>query len=181
SMNISGATAVQGIRGTALSFNGDTQYAAVNNISPFASGGDLTLASWIRLDSLKYAFIADLPGFYFFRSVSGSIDIYVSPTAIIPGGAIKTNTWYFVVATYSSTAHMIVLYIDGKEVSRLGSIPSLTISSPIYLGNYRSPNSSYDCRCTIDEFSLYTESLSVAQIEKLYAEGAPRHYLAFKP
>jgi len=97
-------------------------------------------------------------------------------------GLLQTNNWYFVTMTFNNSGDRIIhLYSNGKEVSydrQIACSGSLSLS-------YGSRNqeigkdfaSSYYFNGLIDDVHIYEEALNLAQVKKLYVEGASKHGL----
>lgn len=170
-----------GINGTGLSFLG-AQYARTSNLStkPLLTNSTWTLATWIKLTSVGGSqFFMSLGRPYFYINTTGRVaitwwDSSGTNRSIVSGATLKTNSWYFVVATHSG--NRTIIYIDGKEVGRDSTNNSQTpLSSQLYLGNHAYFPWNSPCNCSLDEARLYSESLTASEIQRLYAEGKDSH------
>mgnify|MGYP001558207045 CR=1 FL=1 len=178
-----------GVNSGGLSFSG-TQYAITTNSSALLPPTikNWTMATWVNPTSISsyriflsfsYPYLGTYLGKFGvgFRTSTGANDI--SNTGLSETTVRSLNKWYFVVATYSNNTQTLILYVDGKEVNRLSNRILLDASnSQLVIG--RDSNGSNNCLCSIDDVRIYTESLSVAQIEKLYAEGVATHSIVLK-
>lgn len=104
--------------------------------------------------------------------------------AATPGGAtlcigkILFDKWHHIAVSYDSPN--IKVYMDGHLTNEQDVSPNIFI--PLFheykVGINRATDDVAMFNGLIDEVSLYKESLSSAQIQKLYAEGAKRHKIA---
>lgn len=98
-------------------------------------------------------------------------------------GLLQINNWYFVTMTFNNSGDRTIhLYLNGNEVAYTaktacsGNLSLLYGSSNQEIG--KDFANAYYFNGFIDEVRIYTEALSSAQIEKLYAEGLKRHTFA---
>ena len=92
----------------------------------------------------------------------------------IPANSM-VNKWSNVAVSWNATAGSIILYINGAEIVSSAYSPAVLSQLGFCVGG--------DCRGSnlngyLDEFRVYSQSLQTAEIEKLYAEGLPKHVLA---
>ena len=80
------------------------------------------------------------------------------------------------------TTGSVVEYMNGKEVASSSSYGGTNFISTDYPGPYSfcigSDCGGSDMNAVIDSFRVYSESLQTGEIEKLYAEQAPKYFLA---
>jgi len=102
-------------------------------------------------------------------------------------GTIVSNKWVYVVTSWDGST--IRTYIDGKLSKSfttntaghlLSSGPTGTSQIMTNIGNYYYPGDTRRFNGYIDDVRIYSQAVGIAQIEKLYAEGAPKHNLAFR-
>ena len=94
------------------------------------------------------------------------------------GGSISRGKWGHIVWTVDRSAGLIKSYANGKyngetDISGLGSISN---TDPLFIGSMTT--NYYTGK--IDEVRIYSEALSSAQIQKLYAQGVKRHNIAYE-
>jgi len=114
--------------GTALSFDGDGDYVAVDGGVDALAGDSLTAQLWIRADKLAgwNALLTqndkDNNGYYFYI-VNGSPAFYVveSPTyaQAVSSEALNADKWYHVAATNDGSE--LKIYVDGQLVADASS------------------------------------------------------------
>lgn len=89
------------------------------------------------------------------------------------------NRWVFVAAVfYNGDITKSKLYIDGEEqkmASLRGTPGTASVSSGGFVGS--GPNG-YRFGSKIDDVRIYTSSITVAEIERLYYEGLPKYAIA---
>lgn len=185
--------------GNCMKFNstnwGATYYATSAANSPLnICGGSFTIAAWIRNDindisvySRLYAnFTVDyFCGYSLIRYGYSKVKLSLSNSDLISSTSLNLGEWYFIAVTYKVTGANLgnaAIYINGKK-DNSGTIianywQKYTGSSgaTFYVGG--GSNSISVSNATIDDFYIYSESLTSAQIQKLYAEGAEKRGLA---
>ncbi len=188
--NFTNSSAVPGINGQALSFDGVddnivvTQNSVLNNITD-----DITISLWMKTTSNTEVFIDDTfiskdvggcgsgVNDWFANLKSGKIEFWTSGskcTLVTSNSAVNNNSWHHVVMTRERTSGIHKIYIDGnidKEsgVENTGSIGNnvdlvigaLTTSSKYFPG-------------VIDEVRIYNRALSASEIAEQYRAGAAR-------
>ncbi|MBU2539862.1 prepilin-type N-terminal cleavage/methylation domain-containing protein [Patescibacteria group bacterium] len=171
--------------GVALNFNGSSN-AAICGSSPSLniSGDEITIEAWIYKQpstgtryvlaksganwwSYQYALVNY--GKYIFLNLNGKL-------AGNSGEVISDNRWYHVTVTYNrnKTSNQVRYYINGAEVS------SANYSTPITPNNYPlrigrgGMVTAYFFKGNLDEIRIYGKSLTLAQIQQHYVEGAKK-------
>jgi len=188
-----------GIPNSAYSFDGMNDYLFVNDADQTGLdlAGDFTIAFWVYLDYLggqavsKYDWYTSQRNYTCeMRSVSGRINLTVSSDGTdTPGQILYSNTeintlpvgeWVHLVVTFAIESASVSIYKDGGAipvglVSTTGLGPSLHNSdAPFSIGaTYRNnvPQEFLDGK--IDEVSVYSRTLSEAEIQELYNESGP--------
>jgi hypothetical protein len=94
-------------------------------------------------------------------------------------GALKSNTWQNI--TLSVNGSNGTLYLNGNQIGTLtgctGMTPTPLTPSLITIGD-NDNGGDIVFTGSIDDLYIYTQSLSLNQVQKLYALGAPKHGLA---
>ena len=165
--------------GCSLYFNND--YVQVSNSSSL-NPKKITMEAWVY--PLAYRYYADIiskryPAQYILRfySTTGRIqgNIYANGwrACTTPAGKeAPLKKWTHLIQTYDGKTGKV--YIDGKlscTYSYTGTINSGT--APLRIGLY-SPGSEYFYGY-IDDVRIYSEALTSAQIQTLYAQGLKKH------
>lgn len=170
-------------RGTAYSFNGAITLSSVNNNIFNTSNSGLTYMAWIKpgpppsfMTVMSTVFVSGGPG-------GGSLEHYfgVTSTKLLyfsgTGGAITGNTilgsdkWYHIAVSVNQDGHP-TLYLDGQVEAQNSSVTIVgTPLTDMYIGGYNGPGNKFVG--VIDEVHFYNRSLGVAEIQQIYAEGAP--------
>ena len=177
---ISGATWVPGYIGSALSFNGTTNYVKTVGI-PFASA--FSVSAWVNpavATQTVYARIAETQyndGLYLGMNVNGTkYKFIVNGAAGATGtcgaaygcaeGGTVSSGWHLVTGTYDgSTA---ILYVDGTQVASETFTAPVSISLPLYIGRYFGA-SGYAWNGIIDDVRLYSRVLSATEVSAIYS------------
>ncbi|MCW1892553.1 MAG: prepilin-type N-terminal cleavage/methylation domain-containing protein [Candidatus Uhrbacteria bacterium] len=159
--------------GCSLNFNGTNQV-----IIPNASlGPQQTRAMWIYI-------VGPVSGnqMFFDEGVgnNNAMSIYLSRVRTITTAAyildsnatVTNNKWYFLVSTFDGSR--LNLYIDGTLDKSIAAGPAVP-TSPITLGNYGG-GGAYRFTGYLDDVRVYNRALTSMEIQKMYAEGAPRHF-----
>jgi hypothetical protein len=89
---------------------------------------------------------------------------------------LQTNTWYFIAATYDSSAKTVHLYINGVDDGATvysGTVPAslfINTSEHVVIGD--TVNGSFaNFNGQIDDVRIYNRALSAAEIAALYGGG----------
>ena len=167
---VSGATWVPGYIGSALSFNGTTNYVKTAGI-PFT--GAFSVSTWVNpavITQTAYARIAETQynnGLFLginsggtkykfiVNGGSGATGTCGAAYGCSEGGAVSSG-WHLVTGTYNGTT--AVLYVDGVQVATDTFNAPAGISLPLYIGRYFGSNG-YGWNGAIDEVRLYNRAL----------------------
>jgi len=190
-----------GFNGGGMSYNNNGQYSLI--FSPLDTG-TWTWAVWIKptvIDTTgEEVFLSEgngvtssfelNHGYPLVTLMSGTMPSSIY-NAIIPSGPLPPLTsgkWYFLAVTHvnhrSDAGGTTVIYQDGREIARdtVDNTVAGTGHIPFIVGNYQSVTwggaTFYQCKCTLDEIRIYSESLSSAQIERIYADAVADHAFA---
>jgi hypothetical protein len=174
-----------GIRGSALKFDGENDYALVQN-SPSLNPEYLTLEAWVYLDELKgQAIVRKDPSYWFGVSNKGQIafQLYINESwqgswSFTPA-LLKPEKWYYIAVTYDGL--YMRAYLDGVLVQVSSYIPGTIDPSEtdISIGADVSRNTNF-FNGTIDEVRIYSRALSDDEIWQHYVKHADG-YIDFEP
>ncbi len=163
--------------GTAISFSGSGRMSAPDS-STLNPEEEITISAWINQEAvvgydhflykyLQYWMIVNNGKPRFMLRFGGSA------TVVESSNSIEIGKWYHIVGTYDGSK--IKIFVNGEEVAsvdKTGTIDTTTNSFNITGVNY--------FKGKIDEVRMYGKGLSSAQIQKLYAQGAKRHNIAYE-
>lgn len=169
----------QTVYGTALLFNGTTQYAKTA-ANPSTATDNFTIAAWVKPTALntqlKFFSNGDTgasgTGYSLRMNSSNILGIdYEYVAAIDSAVTAVAGTWYHLAAV--RTAGTTQLYVNGVAS---GSTSASTPYSPIFWASVGcesddSGNPSLYSACTIDDARIYDRALSAAEITVLYNYG----------
>ena len=177
---VSGATWMAGYIGSALSFNGTSNYVKTASI-PFTN--TFSISAWVNpaaITQTAYARIAETQynnGLYLGMNASGTKYKFIvnsgsgatgtcgAAYGCAEGGAVSSG-WHLVTGTYNgSTA---ILYVDGLQVATETFNTPAGISLPLYIGRYFGANG-YGWNGAIDEVRLYNRGLSASEVAAVYS------------
>lgn len=184
---IHGVSHTDGIIGSALSFNGISDYVDCGTDGSLNLQSTLTIEAWVKPDSLSetyqnvivarntsyWLFISTAEKLAFLRFKDGLYD------AVDTDVNIPTGTWTHVAIAYdSSVSSEVKFYINGqlnKEVSLDGPIDSS--GSALEIGNCVSLHPFHGI---IDEVKIYSQALSTAQIQQSYVQGVAKYGIVLR-
>ncbi|MEY2580496.1 MAG: large repetitive protein, partial [Ilumatobacteraceae bacterium] len=176
---------VAGRHGTALRFNGTTDYGLVANNGNLSITGPITLTAWIKPERLATQYIVkkakqgaangyelslSSAGKVFFRlNEAASLNTYrVDSTSSYP---INGTTWMHVAATYDGTT--MRLYINGVQEATVAG-PASILSNSQALGIGAQGDGLSPLQGTIDEVRLLARAMTATEIQALLGtNGAP--------
>jgi prepilin-type N-terminal cleavage/methylation domain-containing protein len=110
-------------------------------------------------------------------SIQGMLGSYTNDTAISNASA-PIGQWTHILVSWGSGKTQF--YLNGKLDSSLAQLPLGFFAKgsgvgEITIGSWFGNNSLVGA---VDEYAIYTQSLQTAEVEKIYAEGLPKHQLA---
>lgn len=98
----------------------------------------------------------------------------------LPAGTM-TNKWTDVALSWSTTAGSILLYVNGVQAAS-STYTSATVATltgtPLFVFCVGGDCAGTNLVGYLDEFRVYSQSLQLGEIEKLYVDGLPRHQVA---
>lgn len=161
--------------------SGSSQYQSIGDNAVLSITGSLTLAAWIRPESVSagtYNIIAKWDGsnesYRLYQSADELVlEIESNNTLTTVAANLAASTWYHVGATYDSASSTGKIYLNSSEQSTTtaGTIPSSIgdDGGAFHIGAEdanNTPKNFYDG--IIDEARVYNRSLSSAEISQLY-------------
>ena len=168
----------------AMEFNGTDEYIEVPNDSSLQLTDKLTLSCWIKASNVSATnsiidkFYDGVDRSYLLRISGTRVKLYLGNTdgSSAPeyqsSSTLSNNVWYHVVTTFSSTDNEVKIYINGSldsTHSKTDLISSnneeLRIGTGYNLANYFNGK--------LSNCSIYSSSLTSAQVTTLYNEGKP--------
>ncbi|MFA6459257.1 MAG: LamG-like jellyroll fold domain-containing protein [Candidatus Paceibacterota bacterium] len=175
---------VEGINGSALRFDGSTNYAY--SATSMVVDRNWTMSAWVMpaVSSASTKIYAS----YSLPYMAFSTVFFVSWYANTGGSsscAQKTmydtapraiNKWYHVVGTHNGTTGVTELYVNGKKAISNSGTYECPRTATLYLGSHS--GGSYRFDGTVDNVRVYGYTLSTAHIERMYAVEAPHHVYA---
>jgi len=179
-----GAGWATAIKNNGLRLDGINGYAALP-AGVMNGVNDFTIATWVRVDaSVNWGRIFDFgsgtTNYMFLSPKSGSNTVRYSITTgsgeqqINSRSALSKDNWHHVVVTLSGNVG--ILYIDGAEAGRNSNMTlrpsSLGNTTQNWLGRSQWPSDPY-LTGMVDEFRIYSRSLSAAEISALFYEFPP--------
>ncbi|MGW5098782.1 LamG-like jellyroll fold domain-containing protein [Streptomyces nodosus] len=179
---------VEGVKGTAVHFNGTDGYASTDLPAVNTSGG-FAVSAWVKLDKIPDT-TADValapgnnaPGFelYYSTTYGWSFNQYKSDDA---GGGlvraaqgdtsqVKSGTWTHLVGAYSSTDHLLELYVNGKLVNSVPYSTPWEARRGLQVGGKNLTGTAMSFfPGTIDELQIFDKPLTVNEVATLNAKG----------
>ena len=88
-----------------------------------------------------------------------------------------TNKWTNVAVSWNAVKGSIIIYVNGAQVATSAYASAILFPNQTAFcvgGDYAGDN----VVGYLDEFRVYSQSLQTGEIEKIYAEGLPRHEVA---
>ena len=176
-------------KGYALSFDGD-DYVNCGKKENLNITQELTISAWIKYTGIGMAWpgvlarrVANVSG-YSIRISQSNLKPYFQTSGIDGEGfyswesAIQLNVWQHIAVTYNVSSEKVITYLNGSIDHIFDRKFNITGgSNTFYIGTYAA---AWFFNGTIDEVRIYSETLTSAQIKKLYVEGAEKRGLGVK-
>ncbi len=94
---------------------------------------------------------------------------------------MPTNAWSMMVMSVDSANQTASIYLNGRLAWKTATCSIASYNANVLgIGSYLGTAAAAPFHGNIDDARVYTTTLSLSQIEKLYAEGLPKHSLAMK-
>jgi prepilin-type N-terminal cleavage/methylation domain-containing protein len=166
-----GVTFSSGKLNQAGSFDGVDDYIKTSSGPSLNIAKEITLSAWINTTTLSgHDIILSRGNPYISRNGDDAFfRIHINGTGRSLRGTtrLKTNTWYYIVATFDGT--LLKIYLDGElenSVSFPGPITCCT-NNPYDIGRNRN-NNNYAFPGVIDEVRVYNRALSGLEVKSIY-------------
>ncbi|MFD3908828.1 MULTISPECIES: LamG-like jellyroll fold domain-containing protein [unclassified Streptomyces] len=174
-----GSSWAPGVKGSALAFDGDGQYA--QSTGPVVdTTKDYTVSAWATLNALpgNYATVVSQDG----RRTENPFYLQYGQGAFAfstPGGkrarleiTPETGRWYHLVGVREGDA--ITLYVDGEPAATTEAGPADVSTGPLAVGRARYDGASTDFwNGSVDEVGVYDRALSAEEVSALHGRQRP--------
>ena len=184
---VHGASWVAGQVGTALSFNGSSNYVQIPNSDSLRIPDQVTAEAWIRPTGFNFADQNTIIGkwkdsgsdethnfnYYLGLRHNGLATFYVGINGVIygiDGPYLTLNQWYHLAGTYDGST--IRLYVNGSLAASLAMPGTLwTGATDVYIG--AAPDGPFPryFQGQIDEAAIYHRALTLQEIQLHYQYG----------
>jgi hypothetical protein len=171
-----GTTWTSGVRGSALKFNGQGQYAQTTG-PVVDTTKDYSVSAWVTLDSLpgNYATVVSQDG----RRTENPFYLQYGQGAFAfstPGGnrarlvtKPELGRWYHLVGVHDSASKSIKLYVDGRLVATTASGPADVSTGPLSVGRAKFAGANTDYwNGAVDQVHAYDKALTAEEVSALY-------------
>ena len=175
---------VAGLAGSALRFDGGSEYVTVADDAAVDLSGSVTLAGWVRPERvgtqyvIKKAAAGSVDGYELSLASSGRVFVRfnqasskntyrVDSTSSYPSDG---QTWMHVAATFDGAT--VRLFVDGVQEAS-GSGPSSVAVNDLALAFGAQPDGLNKLRGAVDEVRIYDRALTAQEIADLAFEALP--------
>ena len=185
---IHGATFVEGVKGAALQFNGETGYvdcgdgAALN-----MPGREMAISVWLRVDHREHgnrlivskkSVWNDNEGYYLgLRADIDLVEISGSSSLVarLRGEGLSTG-WHHLVAIIRDSGKDIrgEAYVDGKKLPGASLVSAFAGGANRFYIGCCTPEAGGFFEGTLDELTIYGRALKPAEVLRLYRSRGPR-------
>ena len=166
-------------KGCSLEFGGGN-YINAGNSTAFDSEGDITLVAWVYWKGgTGDQNIVTKESSYEFRVNNGYINYAINPWAWRGGSyaRISSNNWHHITIVHKGNGPQKI-YVDGSEKYLAVSGGNVFNNNRIVTIGARYDGTASFFNGLIDDVRIYTQSLTQAQVELLYAEGLEKYNIA---
>jgi len=182
--------------GDGYSFNFDSassDYIDCGNDSTFDLNNAFSISTWVKYTSTsamvvlskrettKISLLIELGSGKPFTAIrDASSNIAITNTY---SGTYNDGNWHHIVATFNRTANELKLYVDNelKETANTSSVGDIAPNTNNLMIGRRSDTSSSYFDGKISNCSLFNETLTPTEVQKLYANGVPQDLTNFNP
>ena len=180
-----GAGWTDGVEGSALSLDGDGQYAdAGARILP-TTGRDYSVSAWVKLDQVGGSFQTvasedSTNNSAFFLQYSGAdrrwAFSFAGGRALAADlGEPKAGQWYHLVGVRDIEQDALIIYVDGRRAGSLPVLGNADVGSGHFIvgrGQFGGDPVDY-LHGAVDDVHAYNRALSPAEIERLFSQESP--------
>ncbi len=171
---------INGRSGTALGFNGASQYVDLGNGSSLQITSDITVSAWINPTTCgSGAYMPIIGKRQLFNAPAQGYELYLpnddtcyiswyNGTEIKSSYAVPTNTWTLVTATVH--AGVLTLYANGVVVYTATDATPASADGNAYIGAALLSDGVY-FQGGIDDARIYNRALSLSEVAYLYTNG----------
>ena len=158
-----------------MNFDGVNDYINVGNDSSLDISGNLTISSWVRIDSPHQNYHAILSkitstdrNYEILVRSSGQISFYTSNTEFNTSSqSIPINTWtHIAVSVESGATNGVKFYFNGVQDSTIGTQTIIANTANLNIG--RRATGSFYMDGSIDEVAIWNTALTDSQIQSIY-------------
>ena len=170
----------------ALSFDGVDDYVNLGNAAPLQLTGAMTVAAWIKADSLPATNAARVAakgsstdgtrGWSLHHSLTGNASFEIASDAdtlvSVNGPTLATGAWIHLAGVYEPGV-AVRIYVNGTATSNTSSIPTAQYNNSLDVNLGRRPNGTANSYFdgTIDDVRIYNYALGSADVNALYQMG----------
>lgn len=182
--SVTNAAWTTGINGGAMYFDGAVSngYVSGTGIATVGGGSNITVSAWVNptnTTGTKTVFThgSALGGCfgYGLELRGGVLSARNNGTSRTIGSqAVSELAWQHVAISYDSATGRVTGYINGKSVGTVGLTTAACATQNWTIGTNSADSITNTFIGKIDEVRVYSETLSSAQIEKLYAQSAKK-------
>jgi hypothetical protein len=172
---VASPTTVSGKVGSALNFNGTTQYASLGTTSSF-TGTTFTLESWVKTTNNAAVMGIITKGSNFWLGINvGKAAIYDwtagSTCQASTAPSLGDGAWHHVAATLvNGSVNGSIIYIDGVQQKTCTWAPTAQ-NGEVGLGASKAASWQQFFDGTIDEVKIYSRAMSANEIKAEYDAG----------
>ncbi|MEV5433238.1 LamG-like jellyroll fold domain-containing protein [Streptomyces sp. NPDC052701] len=176
-----GTSWTSGVSGSALRFDGRSQYAETDG-PVLDTTGSYSVSAWVTLDSLpgNYATAVSQDG----RRQASPFYLQYGQGAFAfstPGGqrarlvtTPETGRWYHLVGVRDAASNEIRLYVDGKLAATATAGPNYVGSGPLAVGRAKWDGANTDFwDGAVDEVHAYDKVLTAEEVSELHTREKP--------
>ena len=153
-------------------FNGSDDYINCG-ADPSLTPQNITISAWVKSNAFSSwnGIISNMTswgtGFSLQIGTSQKIAAMIAGNYLVSSFSPQTGIWYHVVATHNNSTNVNILYVNGKEESRVTLPVSYEANAKTYIGVfYTSPNLLFNG--LINDVKIYNRVLSSNEILSLY-------------
>lgn len=173
-----------GKNGTALSFNGTSNYVDLGNAARFNTADSLSVSAWIKSssfpsddaaivskrDNTEHGFQLDTTVDRGPRTIGFKLsDANGNLFACYGATTLAANTWYYVTGVYDAVNRTLYVYLNGKldDGDLVGTVAGSQTPSTrdVQIGQRPGYPGTYNFAGTIDNVRIYGSALSASQIQ----------------